>query len=69
MQGQHEMITLEILSEVFRTRIVIYTISNDNLLQSTIINNRFSQKVLLMRIGNHYDIVYPLKRFERLVVA
>ncbi len=69
LQGQHEMVTLEILSELFRRRIIIYTISNDNLLQASIVSNKYSDKVRLMRIGNHYDIIYPKKQFEKLVVS
>ena len=62
-------INLELLSLVFKVRIVVYWISQDFYIQSLIISNKFTKAVEFLRTGTVYDLIYTSSKFETITMC
>lgn len=55
---------MELVSQIFKVKIVIYNVTEDLYLTSLIINNRFERTIQLFKSGSHYDVLYDKGKAE-----
>jgi len=56
-----EKINLELISSLYKVRVIVYGATEDNYLSSMIINQKYHKTIELLRTkNNHYDPVYSL---------
>lgn len=60
---------MEIISLYFKVKLIIYSVSEDNYLTSTIINNKFDKEVELLKTGSHFDVVFEKERIEAIDIS
>jgi len=56
--------SLELASHCFEVRILVYSISDENYLNSTIYNKRFEKTISLLKTGTHFDVAVEKPKFE-----
>lgn len=59
-----DKIFLELASLAFQYRIIIYSVSEENRLNSQIFNYKFEKTIELFRYNTHYDVIYNNKQYE-----
>lgn len=61
-----EKINLELVSSLYKVRVIIYGTTEDGYLSSMIINSKYTKTVELLRTkNNHYDPVYSVDHLSR----
>ncbi len=60
-------LNLELVSMLFKKKIVIYYISEEFFLNAILVNNNFEKKIEILRIGNnHYDTVHSKQQMQNI---
>jgi len=54
---------MELVSVLFKVKVVLYNISEDNYLHSTVVNNKFEQKVEIIKSHNNHCDAVKSKKF------
>jgi len=63
---EFEKINLELISLVFQVKVLVYHLSDDNSLMTTVVNNKFEKTVELLRIHtNCFEPLFNKKDLER----
>ena len=55
---------MELTCHAFEVRVVVYSISDENYLNSTIYNNRYDNTITLLKLGTHFDVVVDDQKFD-----
>ena len=62
----HFQTNLELVSLVFQVKVLVYHVSDDNSLMTTVVNNKFEKPVELLRLhANHFEPLFNIKELER----
>lgn len=60
---------MELFSNVFKVRIIIYIITEDYYLTSIIINNRFEKTIQLFKQSSHFDVLYDTQMSNAIKIS
>ncbi len=65
-----EKINLELVSSLFKVRVIVYGTTEDGYLSSMIINSKYTKTVELLRTkNNHYDPVYSVDYINKATIC
>ena len=45
------------ISLLYKVRVILYSISQENYLNSLIINHKFEKSIEFLKVENHYDVI------------
>lgn len=57
-------VSLELASHCFELKIVVYFLSEENYLNSTIYNNKFEKTIFLWKTGTHFDVAFDAQKYD-----
>ena len=60
---------MELVSLVFKVRIIIYTVTEDLYFTSIIINNRFEKTIQLFKLNGHFDVLYDKQKVDGIKIS
>mmetsp|Transcript_26731 Transcript_26731/g.23680 ORF Transcript_26731/g.23680 Transcript_26731/m.23680 type:complete len:155 (-) Transcript_26731:1333-1797(-) len=63
-------ITLEIVSSLFKTKIVVYSVNDEGMMIAHMINNKHYKSIELIRNNkNHFDVIYSNEFMKKITEA